>query len=110
MNEAMLIVATPDVRDDLPSAAVTSTCPDGTIAGGWAPKIGCCSGQMRPSAATHRDGVLDAPALNYGGLGPHPGLAQATPIAVDGQVACAIGGSRLNALPPGQGRRRRDRP
>jgi transposase InsO family protein len=57
----------------------------------------------------HLERILRSYARHYNRHRPHQGLAQETPIIVDGLGASAIGGSRLNALPPGQGLRRRDR-
>ena len=57
----------------------------------------------------HLERVLSNYARHYNRHRLHQGLAQETPIAVDGLAASAISGSRLNALPPGQGVRRRDR-
>ena len=57
----------------------------------------------------HLERILRSYARHYNRHRPHQGLAQETPITVDGLGASAIGGSRLNALPPGQGLRRRDR-
>ena len=57
----------------------------------------------------HLERILRSYARHHNRHRPHQGLTQETPIAVDGPVASAIAGSRLNALPPGQRLRRRDR-
>ena len=57
----------------------------------------------------HLERILRSYARHHNRHRPHQGLGQETPIAVDGQVGSAIAGSRLKALPPGQGLRRRDR-
>ena len=57
----------------------------------------------------HLERILRTYARHYNRHRPHQGLAQETPIAADGQAGSAMDGSRLNALPAGQGLRRRDR-
>ena len=57
----------------------------------------------------HLDRVVRSYAWHYNRHRPHQGLAQETPIAIDAEVASAIGQSPRNALPPGQRLRRRDR-
>ena len=51
----------------------------------------------------HLERILGTYARHYNRRRPHQGLAQETPMAVDDQVASAIGGSRQGALRLGNG-------